>query len=42
MNNLKKKLLGLIFIVPLNQIYSQVNKNVISNLKLEDQGQKRP
>ena len=28
--------------VPLSQIYSQTYKKVISNIKLKDQGQKRP
>jgi len=35
LNTSKQKLLGLILIVPLNQIYSQSNKDVISNLKTQ-------
>jgi len=41
MNILKQKLLAWFLTIPLSQIYSQINKNVISNLKLEDQGQKK-
>ena len=35
LNTSKQKLLGLILTVPLSQIYSQSNKEVISNLKTQ-------
>ena len=35
LKTLKQKLLGLILTVPLSQIYSQSNKEVISNLKTQ-------
>ena len=35
LNISKQKLLGLILTVPLSQIYSQSNKEVISNLKTQ-------
>ena len=35
LNTLKQKLLGLILTVLLSQIYSQSNKEVISNLKTQ-------
>ena len=42
LKTLKQKLLGLILTVFLSQIYSQSNKEVISNLKTQRSRQKRP